>query len=287
MHLPFVNRLFIALYFKNNLKGSDSALISFLNQVAHGIDHLISRGRQPYSHSLLTCAAIIGELKRRRIPLTDDINWALNVYAIALNRLAPNYSRSLGLANDHSCNTADLNPLSGTMVNRRSIRSWNSDPVDKRLLETVIDLAKWAPSSCNRQTVRILILDEDADKQFVAASFPHHNQFWTAAPLVLIVLVDSGSYLANQKHYMYMDGGAFIQNMLLLFHAGGLGACWVGMHHIHLETNTSASEDFRRHFNLPADYLPISLIPVGVPAIRPRAPKRKSLNEIIMEVKSA
>jgi nitroreductase len=43
------------------------------------------------------------------------------------------------------------------LLSRRSIRDFKSEPVDKKVLEAVFDLAQWAPSNCNSQPWEVCV----------------------------------------------------------------------------------------------------------------------------------
>lgn len=85
--------------------------------------------------------------------------------------------------------------------------------------------------------------------------------------------------------------GAFIQNLLLLFHARGLGACWVGFtswdNYGNCHVEESMRDRFYERFQIPTHFLPTSLIPVGYPAVSPRAPARKGVDEVLVARSSA
>jgi nitroreductase len=59
------------------------------------------------------------------------------------------------------------------------------------------------------------------------------------------------------------DSGFRTQNILLAAHAKGLGAVWLGVHP--LEERVLG---FRRLVGLPEHIVPLSLVPIGFPAMR-------------------
>ena len=66
-----------------------------------------------------------------------------------------------------------------------------------------------------------------------------------------------------------MDASAASENLLLAAHALGLGAVWTGVY-----PRGERVEAVRRVLGLPADVVPLNLIPVGYPADN-LAPKQK------------
>ena len=71
--------------------------------------------------------------------------------------------------------------------------------------------------------------------------------------------------------YCLQDVAAAVQNLLLLAHADGLGACWVG---------AFRERDVARVLTLPRHLRPVALVAVGVPAESPAPPQRRPPAEV-------
>lgn len=287
--VPIINIFFSKYIYRKRLYGSNEALLSLLRHTGHSIDHLISRGEKPYRKSMLLFRLILAEAQKRGLIYDDVLSWALEKYSISKLNLISNYATSLSLDNkqEHREDIAST-PLVETILRRRSVRTWNVERVmNANEILPLIDLAKWSPSSCNRQTWKVLIIEKEADKIYLGNLYSAHNKFWVSAPIILVILIESSSYHTGQEHYVYLDAGAFIQNLLLLFHSKGFGACWIGFHAWNImqptKSVTGKSEDFRSHFNLSEEMIPVSIVPVGYPAVTPKAPSRKSLDNIIVK----
>lgn len=284
--IPVLNYWLVRQRNRSKLSGTNESLVSFLMHTSHGVDHLISRNEKPYKRTMLTLKAIINEVKKRNIEMTEDIYWALQIYAIAKYGLVNLYSKSLEIGSQaNQVEFTDDNPVAKSVKSRRSIRVWDLErKIKKDVLLALIDTAKWAPSSCNRQTWKILLLENDDDKKWLADFYTSHNKFWSNAPIVLVVTVDSDSYARPEQHYAYLDGGAFIQNLLLLIHSVGLGACWVGFSLWNsFEANNAIANkrDFYSRFDIPENYIPISIVPIGYPGINPKITKRKPTEQVL------
>ena len=75
--------------------------------------------------------------------------------------------------------------------------------------------------------------------------------------------------------YAYQDTAALIQNLLLLIHAKGWGAVWVGAFkdkEVADILNIDLENDNVR---------PVAIIPIGFPAKDPNPPNRIQLSEIL------
>jgi len=110
---------------------------------------------------------------------------------------------------------------------RRSIRVWKDEPLDYSEIIKLIDAARWAPSSCNRQPLHFLVINKKELIWKITKTIRGGTPFFSKAPVFIIVLVDARNYnLPQEKYTIYQDAAAAIQNMLLMAHNIGIGACW-------------------------------------------------------------
>ena len=110
---------------------------------------------------------------------------------------------------------------------RRSIRNWSGERLSSKHINTIIEAAKWAPSSCNRQTSHFLIVDEEKLIKDISVTVRGGRFFFDKATILIVVLNDSRPYLLpEEKYIIYQDGAAAIENLLLMSHSLGLGTCW-------------------------------------------------------------
>lgn len=112
------------------------------------------------------------------------------------------------------------------MLTRKSVKAYQDKPVEKELLDQIIQAGLHAPSGLNKQSPIIVAVTnkEMVTKlsQLNAGDDPFHraDPFY-GAPVVLVVLADKSAHT-----YVY-DGSLVMENMLLAAHALGLGACWI------------------------------------------------------------
>lgn len=153
------------------------------------------------------------------------------------------------------------------LFSRRSIRKWKDKRVLKRMIETICRAGLFAPSSCNRQPVNFLVTrGKDV--------LPYKDQaFIGNAPTAIIVCVDRDAYKQSADYFSLLDSGACMQNMLLMAHDLGLGACWI---------NTAPHEtnimDMRKAFAIPLHLQISGIIVLGYPDHTPKCPGRKELD---------
>ena len=140
---------------------------------------------------------------------------------------------------------------------RRSIRKYTSDPIPENVMEEVLRAAMIAPSAGNAQPWQFVVI---TDRKILDA-IPEYSQYAAMcrhAPAAVLVCGDLS--LEKFPGYWVLDCSAAIQNMLLAARALGLGTVWTGIHP--MEDRSAA---FSKHFNLPDNVKPHSLVVMGWP----------------------
>lgn len=154
---------------------------------------------------------------------------------------------------------------------RRSIREFEDRAVPEEAMDDLVEALRWAPSAGNLQSrFFYFVLNEMLRQELAEAAYA--QDFIAQAPLVVVACADRRIAHAYGRRgtdlYMIQDASASLQNLLLVAHARGLGAAWVG----------SFDEDrVRSLLDVPDDLRPIAIVPVGWPAEtpspRPRVPR--------------
>ena len=111
---------------------------------------------------------------------------------------------------------------------RRACRKFDSKPVEKEKIESIIQAGLLAPSGMGRQTpVIIAISDKETRNQLMELNrkmgggrWPEGMDPFYGAPTVLLVI-------AHKDGLSVHDGSATIENMLLEATNQGLGSCWI------------------------------------------------------------
>ena len=165
---------------------------------------------------------------------------------------------------------------------RRSIRKYKDIPVEREKLAVCLEAALLAPSACNAQPYRFVVVDEPAlKKKFCDAAFSGTYAacaFAAAAPAMLLVVADTGkltAWLGNQvqgTNFRLMDIGIAAEHFVLAAAELGLGTCWLGW----FNANAGA-----KALGLGAGKKIEILISVGYPAEAPAPRPRKPKEEMI------
>lgn len=189
----------------------------------------------------------------------------------------------------HAANPPDARaPLLHAIRTRRSIRRYTNAPVDRALIEELLDAATWAPSAHNRQPWRFCVVQGTMRQALSDAMAPvwlrdlladGQDATWAqehvairagriaGAPAVIVSclsMADMDRYAdARRAHFEYVmavqSAALACQNLLLAAHAAGLGACW-------LCAPLFVPDTVRAVLDLPHDWEPQALVTLGWPA---------------------
>lgn len=169
-----------------------------------------------------------------------------------------------------------------TIVNtRHSIRLFKNEPVDNEALRKALELAMRAPSACNRQPVRVYILD--------------HSKFglianWTGGMKTFIDTVDkllivTGQMVAfeDDEYYQYtVSAGIFVGYLSLALHTYGIGSCILQRALI----RDPSWESVAKLLNIPITEQSVCAVAIGVPQDEIKVPVsyRLSYDRIVADV---
>lgn len=168
------------------------------------------------------------------------------------------------------------------LQSRRSIRKYQAKPVPRQLLEEIISSAAYAPSWKNSQITRYIAIDDRAVIDHIAENYAQFNaNRLSTAPLVIVQCFEKGrcgfepdgSYSTDRgEGWQYYDCGIAAQSFALAAHAHGLGTLIMGLF------DRAGLQDYLK---LPESMEIMALISCGYPAESPKAPSRKSPQELL------
>lgn len=158
---------------------------------------------------------------------------------------------------------------------RYSVRAFDPRPVESEKLELILQAAQAAPSACNYQPVRILVLQKPEDLK----KFSYMSRSIFGAPLVLIVCADvSVAWVRGFDKLNHAGADACIAATHIMLAAAelGLGTTWIG---------NFDPEQLDKQFEMPETLAPICILPLGYPASSAapsdRHESRKPLEETV------
>ena len=159
---------------------------------------------------------------------------------------------------------------------RRSVRKYKPDPVDRAVIDRILDAGRLAPSWKNRQCWHyILVTDPDLKRTLGTLVDNPSEDCYTAAPYVLVLCADStDSGTMFGKEYYLVDCGISMEHVVLAAQAEGLATCWVGYF---------AENPVKSLLNVPRDMHVVAITPIGYADEAPEVQPRKALEEIVYE----
>jgi coenzyme F420-0:L-glutamate ligase/coenzyme F420-1:gamma-L-glutamate ligase len=180
-------------------------------------------------------------------------------------------------------------PIPAFVEQRRSIRAFTSDRVERALLDTLVEAACVAPAPHHSRPWRFVVIDTEAGKTALALGMGQQwradltadgvapervdelvessdTKLTTAPALVLACLTWDGldRYPDEQRQraewgMALLSLGASVENLMLSATHAGLASCWVA-------APIFCPEAARDALALPADWLPHALVLVGYPS---------------------
>lgn len=144
---------------------------------------------------------------------------------------------------------------------RGSIRSFTGEKIPIETINKIIDLAKTAPSVCNRQPTKIYYVESKLtiDRIF---DIQQGLKGYSDEIVQLLVLVSDRNYFYSigERNQLYIDGGIFLMNLLYAIHFYKVGACPA-----HWGLNYQQEKRIHKELNLNKSEKVICLIPIGIP----------------------
>lgn len=167
---------------------------------------------------------------------------------------------------------------------RRSIRSYEDKPVDRAIIEKIVETASYAPSWKHTQIARYVVIDNKELKSKIAKECTHTYPgngtiIEQAAALVVVAYVKNrsgferdGSYSTSKEDRWEMfDAGVASQTFCLAAYEAGLGTVIMGLY----------DDTIKEAINLPDTQDISCIIALGYPAANPEAPKRKDVSDLL------
>ena len=199
-----------------------------------------------------------------------------------------------------------------TIRKRRSIRRFKATPLSEQQIERLIEAARLAPSGCNVQPWRFIVVkDKESKHALREASF--NQKFIEDAPIVIVCCGDLLSWKKTREHTRevlkrgdvplskecenalmdrvdkavlaemreripstLLNVGIAVEHIVLEAVELGLGSCWIRLFD---------EKKIRQLLGLPENLCVVALLPVGVPDEEPKPRPRLSPLAITLSIK--
>ena len=173
--------------------------------------------------------------------------------------------------------------LDRTIKGRRSIRRYREEHIPDSLIEELLDLARYAPSSMNGQPWYFIVIRNDETKrQLVEIKNKHcppekrryRADFLQNAPVVVVVCVDRERSFNRGIENAVLAAA----NIMLGASRRGLGSVYMSAYR---HDDPSISEEIKQILSIPKNVDPVTIIPLGYPDEIPQPKKVRSLADIV------
>lgn len=139
---------------------------------------------------------------------------------------------------------------------RYSVRKFTDKKVEKEKIDSILEVARLAPTACNLQPERLLVLDTEGSLNKLKECTPFHFD----APFAIIVCYDKNECWKRKydgKESGEVDASIVATHMMLEIANLGLGSTWVGSFN---------PQKLIEMFNIPENIIPVAVLPIGYPA---------------------
>lgn len=158
--------------------------------------------------------------------------------------------------------TIDENRAYQNILERTSVRRYDSRPVPDEFKNALLHAAMSAPSGVNCQPWEFILVDDPDTLNQLAAALPY-AKMTAKAPMAIVVCGNPDRFLDGDDSTLWeQDLSAASENILLAAHALGLGAVWTCLY-----PHPDRMESVRRILNIDDTIIPFNLIPVGYPLV--------------------
>jgi nitroreductase len=168
------------------------------------------------------------------------------------------------------------------VTERQSDRAYTDQFVEQEKLDRILESARLAPSACNAQPWKIIIINDPEIRNTIADATSNRlvgiNHFTKQAPIQLVIVEERANLFSSfgswtqHKHYPHLDLGILAAHIILAAKDEGLGSCIIGWFD---------EQKIQKALHIPHSKRVLMIILLGYSAQPHRTKKRKPLSEIL------
>ena len=166
-------------------------------------------------------------------------------------------------------------PIHDLLARRWSPRAFDERHVETSVLQSLLEAARWAPSSNNEQPWRFIVATKDHETEWnrLFDCLAEGNQKWAVRAPVLILSVASMNFEDDGKlnRHALHDTGLATENLVLQATASGLVAHQMAGFDL---------EKARADLLIPSGYEPVAMMAIGYPGDAAILPERLREREL-------
>jgi len=162
---------------------------------------------------------------------------------------------------------------------RQSDRSYKTDPVESGKIQLCIEAGRLAPSACNAQPWKFIVVDHMQLRNGIAecGASAGMNKYLVQAPVIIVVVLEKTNAasliggIIKGKDYTLIDIGIAVENICLQATELGLGSCIIGWFN---------EKKVKQLLRIPKSRRVPLMISLGYTDGEKKQKKRKSIKEI-------
>jgi nitroreductase len=155
---------------------------------------------------------------------------------------------------------------------RRSIRAYRDEPVEREKLLRVLEAGRLAPSSRNEQEWKFVVVQkkETIEKLYHAC---REEGFVKEAPVVIAACGTKADYVMRCGQPAHsIDVSIAVTHMILRAADLGLGTCWLGSFY---------EDKVKEALGIPPEVRVVAVVTLGYSRFQPQPTSRKRLEDIV------
>ncbi len=154
--------------------------------------------------------------------------------------------------------------------NRRSVRNYKSTPIPQESLDRIWEAVRLAPSACNIQPWRFLVLRSPELRNSLRGIL---RDWAFTAPLLIVALGNrEAAWKRDGESIHPIDVAIATEHLVLAAASEGLGTCWI------CAFNRKALQNA---LEIPREWDVVAVTPLGYPGDVGAPNERKPLSEIV------
>ena len=157
---------------------------------------------------------------------------------------------------------------------RKSVREYESKPVEDEKLQKILEAARLAPSAKNLQEWRFVVVKDPKTRRKLMAAAKNQS-FVGEAPVVIACCAETDGHVMTCGQQCYPINVAIaIDHITLQAVELGLGTCWVGAFY---------EDKAKEALEIPDEIRVVELLALGYEKgeMKPKKKSRKSMEEIV------
>ncbi|EFG8720783.1 nitroreductase family protein, partial [Escherichia coli] len=142
---------------------------------------------------------------------------------------------------------------------RVSVRSFSGKKIILEDILKVIDIARYCPSACNRQAVKLFYSLNSKENEHILKLQNGSRSFREAVPGLIVITSDLRYQEGSEERNLgFIEGGIWISSLVNSLHAYNIGSCVLNWC-----VNPETDKKLRDLINIPYNYQIISLLAIG------------------------